>query len=101
MQPWCYGRSAGPSVGRPPDSDRVVAPRLAHFPLQVAVRLPVVDELFLVRVPGQLSAHADGDDAEVADRDGAVADLGLGHRRLARTDTVEEVAHVVVADGQL
>src|SRR5207244_12504018 len=82
-------------------SNRVVAVRLAHLAGEVAVGLGVVDELLALRVPAELAAQPHGDDAQVTHRHRAVADLGLGDRRLAAADAPEEVAHVVAALAQL
>src|SRR5262249_19746626 len=70
-------------------------PRRPHGTAEPAVGLVVADELLLLRVPPQLLAAAQRDDAEVTDGHRAVADLDVADRLLAAADAVEKVAHVV------
>src|SRR5439155_8043953 len=76
----------------------IVRPRLPHLAAKPAVGFAVAGELLFGRVPLQLAAQAQGDNAQVTDAHGAVADFGIANRDLARADAIEEVAHVVFAD---
>jgi hypothetical protein len=72
----------------------------AHLAGEMPVGLigVVAGEPLVLRVPVERSAQAEGDDAEMAERCGAMADLGVADGVLARADAVEEVAHVIATD---
>jgi len=83
---------------RPKISDHVVVVGFSHGAGEVFVGFVVADELFFGGVPFEFSAEADGDDTEVTEAGGAVADFGGADGGLAGLDAVDEVGHVVVAD---
>src|SRR5207244_250107 len=81
--------------------NRFIRPRLAHFTNQVSIGFLVAGEGFLFRVPAQFPPEAEGDYAEMADRDGTVAYLRFTDGRFAGADAIEEVAHMIVAYVEL
>jgi len=58
-------------------SKHVVRPRLPHLADQVLAGFLVVDELLGLRIPPEPAVGAQGDDAQMTDTGGAVADLRL------------------------
>src|SRR5688572_31491616 len=78
--------------------NEIIAERATLLARQPGVRFLVAGELFALRVPLQLSPQADGDDAQMTDRDGAMANLRFANRLLPRAHAVEEILHVIVAD---
>ena len=77
--------------------NELVAVPFAHGALDPVIRFRVVHELFLLRIPLEFSADADGDDAEMADRGGTVADFGFADGLFTGADAVEEILHVIAA----
>lgn len=87
-----------PRRRRPKISDHAVVVGFSHGAGEVFVGFVVADKLFFGGVPFEFPAEADGDDAEVTEAGGAVADFGGAYGGLAGLDAVDEVGHVVVAD---
>src|SRR6476620_9699688 len=82
-------------------SDHVVGERFALRTREIAVCFPVIHELFGLRIPLQFSPESNGNHTQMTDRNGAMADLRLADRLPAGPNTIEEVAHVIVAHIKL
>ena len=75
-------------------------PGSSHGAGQQSVSLVVVEELFGFWVPAELSAQADGDVVQVADRIGADGGVHWADCFLPGLDAVQKVAAVVAASRQ-
>src|SRR5688572_22528813 len=77
--------------------NEIVAVAFAHWALDPVIRFGVVHELFLLRIPLEFSADAEGDDAEMTDRGGTMADFCVADGLFTGADAIEEILHVIAA----